>query len=99
MRLKFALLCAATLFSLDVSARASDDPKPADGPPPASVKVDVARGDQWIYEQRDGLTDELKFVVSYVVTDVSDSEIDSRVRFKNPTANTENTSLQTWLRP
>ena len=75
------------------TAVAADDTKPTDPNPPTTIKIDVARGDRWTYEVRDGLTDELRHVFEYAVTDVSDSEIDARLRILNPVTNAETVSL------
>jgi len=80
------------------AALAAEDQKADSDTPPSGFKVDVMRGDQWSYEQRDGITDELKFIVSFTVTDVSDGEIDTRAKFRNVSSNAENSFLQTFDR-
>jgi len=91
-RVKLAL---ATLFfaATGYAAFAAEDTKPKDPNPPATIKIDVARGDRWNYDVRDDLTDELRRVVEVAVTDVTDSEIDVRLRATNVTTNAEATSV------
>ena len=90
-------LVAAIAFALSGSyALADDDTKPSDPNPPANVKIDVARGDRWTYEYRDDLTDELKTITQYAVTDATDSEIDTRARVTNATTNSESHSVQVF---
>jgi hypothetical protein len=95
---KFARLATAVAFVLagGCAALADDDTKPNDPNPPASVKIEVARGDRWTYEVRDDVTDELKTILDVAVTDVSDSEIDTRVRFTNASTNAESTAVQVF---
>jgi hypothetical protein len=67
-----------------------------DPTPPVIKSVDVKRGDQWGYEYRDELTDETKYTISYVVSDLTDNEIDVRVKSRG--ANGENTTLEIYDR-
>jgi hypothetical protein len=76
------------------AALAEDDTKPSDPNPPVNPKIEVARGDRWTYEVRDDVTDELKTILDLTVTDVTDSEIDTRARFTNAATNAESTNVQ-----
>lgn len=92
---------ATTVFGVALlascAAYADDDAKLSTSPPPATIKIDIARGDRWIYEIRDDITDELKIVTDYTVTEVTDSEIDTRVRYTNiANNNSETTGVQTF---
>lgn len=78
------------------AALADDDAKPSDPNPPASIKIEVARGDRWTYEVRDDITDELKTILDFAVTDVTDSEIDTRVRYTNAATNAETNGVQVF---
>lgn len=89
---------AISSILLSGGAHAVDDKKPSVDIPPSNVKFDVIRGDAWNFEQRDGITDELKSVFTLVVTDVTDKEIDVRTRSKNTSTGAETTFLQTYDR-
>ncbi|MGA2494481.1 MAG: hypothetical protein ABSF67_16305 [Roseiarcus sp.] len=93
-----ARLAVAVAFVLTgaCAALADDDTKPNDPNPPASVKIEVSRGDRWTYEVRDDVTDELKTIIDIAVTDVTDSEIDTRVGFTNASTNAESTAVQVF---
>ncbi|THD41974.1 MAG: hypothetical protein E7774_16945 [Bradyrhizobium sp.] len=94
---RLANLAMATAFVLaGQCAVFADDAKTGDPNPPDTVKVDVLRGDRWIYELRDDITNELKSIVDVAVTDVTDSEIDTRVRFTNATTNAESNVVQVF---
>ena len=84
-----ARLAMAAVFAVvgGCAALAADDTKPNDPNPPANPKIEVSRGDRWTYELRDDITDELKTILDVAVTDVTDSEIDTRVRFTNASTN------------
>jgi len=86
---------AFTLVS-GLTAFADDNGKPSDPNPPANPKVEVSRGDRWTYEVRDDITDELKTILDFAVTDVTDSEIDTRLRFTNAATNAETTGVQVF---
>jgi hypothetical protein len=87
---------AALVVSMAFAAGAEDAPKPSDSAPPTSVKVEVARGDRWTYEIHDDITDELRSIADFAVTDATNTEIDTRVRFTNATTNAESTSVQVF---
>jgi hypothetical protein len=95
---RFGRLACAVFFSVagGCAAFADDDPKPSDPNPPATTKIEVARGDRWTYEVRDDITDELKSILDFAVTDVADSEIDTRARFTNVATNAESASVQVF---
>src|ERR1700690_3668285 len=93
-----ARLAMAAVFAVvgGCAALAADDTKPNDPNPPANPKIEVSRGDRWTYELRDDITDELKTILDVAVTDVTDSEIDTRVRFTNASTNAESTAVQVF---
>jgi hypothetical protein len=68
-----ARLAVAVAFALSggCAAFADDDAKPSDPNPPASVKIEVSRGDRWTYELRDDITDELKTILDVAVISCS----------------------------
>ena len=79
------------------AAYADEEAKPSDSKPPATTKVEAARGDRWVYEVRDDITDELKVITDFTVTEVTDTEINTRVRYTNVTNNnSEVTAAQTF---
>jgi hypothetical protein len=86
-------MAVAFALSGGCAALADDDTKPNDPNPPASVKIEVSRGDRWTYQVRDDVTDELKAIFDVAVTDVTDSEIDTRIRTTNAATNTESTAV------
>jgi len=90
----FCLAAAAT------SARAEDAPAaPAPKTPaPADVSIDVRKGDQWVYENRDGLTGELRATSSVVVAQLGENEIDTRLRTKNVANGLESATLMVFDR-
>jgi hypothetical protein len=63
---------------------------------PVHSKIDVARDDRWTYEVRDDITDKLKTVLDFVVTDATDAEIDTRARFTDAVTNAETTAVQVF---
>ena len=95
---KFGRMAMVAVFAFagGCAAFAADDTKPNDPTPPANPKIEVARGDRWIYEVRDDITNEIKTINDIAVTDVSDSEIDTRVRFINAATNAETHSVQVY---
>ena len=78
------------------AAPAKDAAKDVAPAPPVNPKIDVARGDRWTYEVRDDITDELKTILDFAVTDVTDAEIDTRARFTNAVTNAETTAVQVF---
>jgi len=96
--LKFRSLAMAVAFAIagGCAAFADDDTKPSDPNPPVNPKVEVSRGDRWTYEVRDDITDELKTILDFAVTDVTDSEIDTRARYTNTATNAETNSVQVF---
>jgi hypothetical protein len=86
----------AAVFAFAGAALAQDASQPKDAAPPANPKIVVARGDRWTYEVRDDITGDLKTVVDYAVTDVTDKEIDTRVRFTNVATGAETTAVQVF---
>ena len=95
---KLARLAMAVAFAVagGCAAFADDDTKPSDPNPPVNPKIEVSRGDRWTYELRDDITDELKTILDFAVTDVTDSEIDTRVRFTNAMTNAETNGVQVF---
>jgi len=87
---------AAFVFAGAYSAVADDAAQPKDATPPANTKIEVARGDRWTYEVRDDVTDELKNIVDFAVTDITESEIDTRVRYTNAVTSAESTAVQVF---
>ena len=87
--LRYAFLATVGLLA-SVSAlsaqTAPDTPPPAASAPPAAEPAnspepmeEVRLGDHWTYEFRDDITGELKSTITNTVTDVSDSEISTRI--------------------
>jgi hypothetical protein len=79
-------------------AKAETDTQPKDKTPPEIKSIDVKKGDQWVYEVRDSLTNEVKLSVSFTIADVSDTELDVRLRSKVVATNVEVSVLETYDR-
>jgi len=96
--LGFRRLAIAAAFALasGCAAIAADDTKPSDPNPPVNPKIELARGDQWTYEVKDDITDELRVILNLAVTDVTDSEIDVRARYTVVATNVETTGVQVF---
>jgi hypothetical protein len=95
---QFTRLAIAAVFVLvgGCAAFADDDAKPSDPNPPVNPKIEVSRGDRWTYELRDDITDELKTILDFAVTDATDSEIDTRVRYTNAATSVETNGVQVF---
>ncbi len=94
--MKWTLIVCAAFFACGASAQT--EPAKKEPPAPEATSIDVKKGDQWVYEFRDGLTDSLRLTISYTVSGLSDDEIDVRVRSKSPTTNAEGVVLQIYDR-
>ncbi len=99
MSAHFRFICVLTApFALALPAFAADaislqGADAAETAAPVSVVVDVRKGDQWVYEFRDELTDELKMTNSIVISEIAGDEIDTRLRTKNVSTLAESWSL------
>jgi hypothetical protein len=71
-------------LGLATSANAAETPAP-DRLAPVQ-KVDVGRGDEWVYETRDSLTGNALSEVDVVVVEASAGKIDVRLRVTSPTS-------------
>jgi hypothetical protein len=93
----FAAACCLLLLGAG-HGYAQTDTTPKEKTPPAIKSIDVRKGDQWVYELRDELTDELKFTMSYAMSDLADNEIDIRVKTKAVATNAEGAYLEVFDR-
>jgi hypothetical protein len=96
--MKIAFPALLVISACAAHAQAQTQPDAASTAPPAVKSIDVKKGDQWTYEYRDELTGEIKYTVSYVVSDLTDDEIDVRFKSKATSSNAEITVLETYDR-
>jgi hypothetical protein len=92
----FVVLAVPTAAQQTASPGVASEFPPPGGqtaPPPAGVPIDVKRGDEWKYETRDFLTQEIKSKIRYVVADVLPAEIDVRLTYLDARNGRENSFL------
>ena len=94
------LAMAAALCACSAAAPpfADDDTKPSDPNPPAQpYRLRCREATDGPMRLRDDVTDELKTILDFAVTDgASDFEIDTRVRFTNAATNAEMNAVQVF---
>ncbi len=86
------------IFLVAAPVRAADAGGAPSSAAPDTVVVDAKKGDQWVYDFRDGLTNELRFTNSIVISAIAENEIDARWRVKNVATSAESSSLVAYDR-